>query len=117
MPQCLNRFHLPTFARQSAKRRPRRVPVAEQALKGRVPKAYLTWSADKTGRMAGGLLEAAPESSEQAEFMNREAGWFLQRVRVGELIRLFPSPCINSGRLKRCPRQTMLASVITSSYM
>ena len=39
-------------------------------------------SVDETGRMAGGLLEAASELSEQAELMNREVGSFLARVRA-----------------------------------
>jgi methyl-accepting chemotaxis protein len=40
-------------------------------------------SVDETGRMAGGLLEAASELSQQAELMDREVRGFLDRVRAG----------------------------------
>jgi methyl-accepting chemotaxis protein len=39
-------------------------------------------SVDETGRMAGGLLEAASELSQQAELMDREVRGFLERVRA-----------------------------------
>ena len=45
--------------------------------------AVVSKSIDEAGRMAGGLLEAASELSEQAELMNREVGNFLERVRAG----------------------------------
>jgi methyl-accepting chemotaxis protein len=43
----------------------------------------VTKSVEESGRMAGGLLDAASELSEQAELMNREVGNFLSRVRAG----------------------------------